>query len=453
MTDDVMESPRPEDRLEVLARALDSGSASQARRLLASLNEAETAHLLESLPPDHRVVLWELIPCEERGEVLLYLSDDLRNRLIGEMETRELVAATAGLDVDDLADLVSDLPSALISEVLRSMDAQDRRRLESVLPYDEDSAGGLMNLDTVTVRADVNLDVVLRYLRLRGHLPTLTDSLFVVDRQEHYLGLLPLGKLLTSDPDLSVAAVMETGFEGIPAKLPAADVSRRFQDHDLVSAPVVNAEGRLLGRITVDDVVDVIRDQADHSIMSMAGLDEEDDAFGPVSEAVRGRVIWLAVNLATAFLASWVIGQFEATLEQVVALAVLMPVVASMGGIAGSQTLTLMVRGLALGRISDATAPWLLRKELAVGLVNGVLWAVVVGIVAMLWFDNGILAVVIGIAMLVNLLFAALSGFLIPLLLRRVGVDPALAGGVLLTTVTDVVGFVAFLGLGTWLLL
>ncbi len=442
-----------QEHLRDLSHALESGAAEQVRRLLHNLHPAEIADILESVPVQKRLLLWELVDPEVRGEVLLHVNDEVRAGLIDEMETGELIQATEGLDTDDLADLLQDLPGTVIHEVIRSLDKQNRARLETVLSYPEDTAGGLMNVDTVTVRADVTLDVVLRYLRLRGSIPEMTDSLFVVDRDDHYLGVLPLTTLLTSDPDLTVAEVMDTSVEGIPADMPAQQVARLFEDRDLVSAPVIDAEGRLLGRITIDDVVDVIRDEADHNMMSMAGLDEEDDIFAPVLPSARRRAVWLGINLLTAFLASWVIGLFEGTLQKVVALAVLMPIVASMGGIAGSQTLTIVIRGLALGQVGESNARWLMLKELAVSVLNGIIWALVVAVIAIAWFQDFRIGIVIGAAMIINLLCAALAGFSIPLVLNRMGIDPALAGGVLLTTVTDVVGFMVFLGLGTWLLL
>ncbi len=442
-----------QEHLRDLSHALESGAAEQVRRLLHNLHPAEIADILESVPVQKRLLLWELVDPEVRGEVLLHVNDEVRAGLIDEMETGELIQATEGLDTDDLADLLQDLPGTVIHEVIRSLDKQNRARLETVLSYPEDTAGGLMNVDTVTVRADVTLDVVLRYLRLRGSIPEMTDSLFVVDRDDHYLGVLPLTRLLTSDPDLTVAEVMDTSVEGIPADMPAQQVARLFEDRDLVSAPVIDAEGRLLGRITIDDVVDVIRDEADHNMMSMAGLDEEDDIFAPVLPSARRRAVWLGINLLTAFLASWVIGLFEGTLQKVVALAVLMPIVASMGGIAGSQTLTIVIRGLALGQVGESNARWLMLKEIAVSVFNGIIWALVVAVIAIAWFQDVRIGIVIGAAMIINLLCAAVAGFSIPLVLNRMGIDPALAGGVLLTTVTDVVGFMVFLGLGTWLLL
>ncbi|MBU1193038.1 MAG: magnesium transporter [Gammaproteobacteria bacterium] len=453
MADANPEQPSTQNRLKMLSDALASGAAGKVRRLVHNLHPAEIGDLLESLPQGPRVILWELVDAEDRGEVLLHVNDEVRTGLIKEMEPGELVAMTEGLDTDDLADLLADLPGAVIHEVLRAMDLQNRHRLEAVLSYSEDTAGGMMNIDTVTVRADVTLDVVLRYLRLRGVIPDLTDSLMVVNRYDKYLGLLPLTTLLTNDPDLTVAEVMDREIEGIPAELADTEVAKIFQDRDLISAPVVDDNGKLLGRITIDDVVDVIRDDADHSLMSMAGLDEEDDIFGPVIPSATRRALWLGINLATAFLASWVIGQFEATLQQVVALAVLMPIVASMGGIAGSQTLTLVIRGLALGQIGKSNSRWLMFKELAVGGLNSILWAVVVAVIATAWFESTSIGLIIGAALIINLICAALAGFSIPILLQRFGIDPALAGSVVLTTITDVVGFMAFLGLGTFYLM
>ena len=440
-------------RLQSFSDALESGRLFNIRQMVNELHSGEIAHLLESLPPNERELVWELVDPEKDGDVLLFVNDDVRAKLIRGMEPAELVAATEGLDTDDLADIIQDLPDIVIREVLHSMGDQDRDRLEAVLSYPEDTAGGLMNVDTVTVRPNVTLDVVLRYLRLRGELPEMTDYLIVVNRNDKYLGLLSISDLLTKDPSLTVGKVMVRDIEPIPANMPATDVAAMFEHRDLISAPVVSEEGGLLGRITIDDVVDVIRDEAEHSIMSMAGLDEEDDIFAPVITSSRRRGIWLGVNLATAFLASWVIGLFDATIEQVVALAVLMPIVASMGGIAGSQTLTLVIRGMALGHIGAANARLILTRELAVGALNGLLWSMVVAVIASLWFGDYRLGFIIAMAMIINLIAAALAGATIPLFMKRIGVDPALSASVVLTTVTDVVGFFSFLGLATVLLI
>jgi magnesium transporter len=310
-----------------------------------------------------------------------------------------------------------------------------------------------MNVDTVTVRASVTLDVVLRYLRVHVDIPETTDKLFVVDRNDVYKGILRLSALLTNDPELLVVDVMDRDVQGIPSDMPDDEVARLFEDRNLISAPVVDGNGRLLGRITIDDVVDVIREDADHSLLSMAGLDEEDDTFAPVLTSARRRAVWLGINLFTAFLASWVIGLFQATLQQVVALAVLMPIVASMGGIAGSQTLIIVIRGLALGQVGSSNARWLMVKELAVSALNGIVWSLVVALLATLWFGDINIGLIIAAALIINLVCAAIAGFIIPFTLTRLKIDPAHAGTVVLTTITDVVGFMVFLGLGTIFLL
>lgn len=445
--------PARTSRLATLKRALEQGTGRQVQRLVNSLHPAEVASLLESLPHAQRDLVWDLVDPELEGDVLVELNDEVRADLIQEMGTEELVAATEGLEVDDLADLLADLPEAVNQQVLRSMDSQDRERLKAVLAYDAETAGGLMNTDTVSVRPDVTLETVLRYLRMRGELPERTDSLYVVNRHDRYLGTLALPRILTEDPDRTVGEVMDAAAEAIAPETPASQVASLFQDHDLLSAPVVGPEGRLLGRITVDDVVDVIRDEADHSVMSMAGLDEDADMFAGVVPSARRRGVWLGINLATAFLAAWVVGLFESTIQNIVALAVLMPIVASMGGVAATQTLTLIVRGLALGQVERANARWLMAKEIAVALLNGLAWATVVAVVALAWFRNWKIAAVIFAAMVINLLAAALAGVVVPLTMKRLGVDPAVAGGVVVTTVTDVVGFASLLGLGTLVLL
>jgi magnesium transporter len=440
-------------RLERLTSALDSGATDQIRKLLTNLRPAEIADLLESLPHGPREILWEQVDSDDRGKTLVHVNDEVRAGLIGEMAIRDLVAATAGLDADDLADLLKDLPAAVVQDVLRAMDLQNRDQLEAVLQYPEDSAGGMMNPDTMTVQSDASIDDVLRDLRQLKDIPGTTDTLIVVDRSDRYLGLLPLTALLTSAPDLLVATIMDSGTNAISATLPDVEVARLFEDHDLISAPVIDDTGKLLGRITIDDVVDVIREDADHSLLSMAGLDEEDDTFAPVIKSARRRGVWLGINLFTALLASWVIGLFQATLEQVVALAVLMPIVASMGGVAGSQTLIIAIRGLALGQIGNSNVRWLMQKELAVTALNGLAWALVVALISGFWFQNRDIGLIIGAALVINLVCAAVAGLSIPFILKHMNIDPAHAGTVLLTTITDVVGFMVFLGLGTLFLL
>jgi magnesium transporter len=436
-------------RLAALRAALEQGSMRHGPRMINSLHPAEIAELIESLPPHKREIVWEFVDPELEGDVLIELNEELRAELIGGMDADELIAATEGMEVDDLADLIGDLPEKLNQRVLQSMDTQDRERLNAVLAFEQDSAGGLMNLDAVTIRPDVTLEVVLRYLRMRAELPDRTDRLFVVNRHDQYLGGLDITRLLTEDPESTVGEVMDSTTEGIDPATPAREVARLFEDRDLVSAAVVNAEGRLLGRITIDDVVDVIREEADHSVLSMAGLDEEDDMFAGVVRSARRRAIWLAVNLATALLAANVVGLFEGTIEKFVALAVLMPIVASMGGIAGSQTLVLIIRGLALGRVEPSNARWLLVREVSVGLLNGLLVAGMIGMVAGVWFSDWRIGTIICAALMINMLAAALAGVGVPLVLKRLGIDPALAGSVILTTFTDCIGFASLLGLGT----
>ena len=441
-------STRKEARLVALREALDSGTLRPAQRMVAAMHPAEIALLLESVPPRQRELVWGMVDPELEGDVLVELNENVRQELIGEMATEELVAAAEGMELDDLADLVGDLPETVTLQVLRSMDQRDRERLRNVLSWPEDSAGGLMNTDTVSVRADVTLEVVLRYLRMRGELPARTDSLFVVDRDDHYLGTIALTRIITGDPEASVGESLDTEAPRIEPETAAHDVAQLFQDRDLVSAAVVGVEGRLLGRITIDDVVDVIRQEAEHSVLSMAGLQDEEDLFAGIVPSTRRRLLWLGINLVTAFLAAAVVKSFEGTIEKVAALAALMPIVASMGGIAGTQTVTLIIRGLALGQVQCDNARWLLFKEIAVGGLNGLLWALVVGVVTVFWFDTWQIAGIIAAAMLINLLAAAAVGVLVPLALRRLDIDPALSAGVIITTFTDCIGFATLLGLG-----
>ncbi len=441
------------NNLGLLRDKLDSGRMRSARIMVNSLHPAEVARLLESLPLKDRAVLWEIVDAEIEGDVLVELAEEVRDGLIEGMGTEDLIAATEGMEVDDLADLLADLPESITREVLQSLDKQDHDRLEQVLAFDEESAGGLMNVDIVTVRPDVTLEVVARYLRLVGDIPDGTDSIFVVSRDNSYIGSLFLSRLLTQDPEEMVANVMSTDIMPIPAHTPSAQVVWEFENRDLLSAPVVDDDFRVLGRITVDDVVDVIRDEAEHSLMSAAGLDEEDDMFAPVVRSATRRALWLGVNLCTAFLAAAVVDQFQTTLDKIVLLAVLMPVVPSMGGVAGIQSLTIITRAIALGQIHRQNAGGILRKELLVGVLNGFGWAIIVAVFTFLWFRDWRIGGIIGAAMIINLVVAALAGYSIPLILKQLRVDPALAGGVVLTTVTDVVGYMAFLGLGAIFLL
>ncbi len=442
-----------QNTLEMLREKLGTGRIRDANRLISSLTSSELARLLESLPPPERALIWQMVDAEQEGDVLVELAEEVRDGLISGMATERLIAATEGMELDDLADLLADLPDAVTQQVLHSMDVQERERLSQVLSYDEDTAGGLMNVDVVMVRPDVTLEVVQRYLRARGDVPDGTDAIYVVDRDNEYLGSLYLSRLLTHELQLTVAEVMSTDSLPIPAHTDSSEVVWEFENRDLLSAPVVDENYRLVGRITVDDILDVIREEAEHSLMSAAGLDEEDDMFAPVVKSARRRALWLGINLATAFLAASVVDMFQTTLDKIVLLAVLMPVVPSMGGVAGIQSVTIITRAMALGQIDKTNAWSILRKEILVGALNGLVWAIVVGLITYLWFHDWRIGGVIAGAMIINLLIAAAAGFAIPLVLKRLKIDPAIAGGVVITTITDVVGYMAFLGLGAIFLL
>ena len=437
------------EHLRVLTEALESGSFVQVRRMLNLLPAPAIAHLLESSPAKTRDLLWKLVEKDIEGEVLNYLNDDIQSDILTKLSPEEVVDLTEGLDTDDLADILQNLPEQVIYQVLQAMDDQDRKRLETVLSYPEDSAGGLLNTDTITVRRSHTLDVVLRYLRRHDEIPKMTDNVLVVDRDDVLVGILALRKLLVSDPWLTVEDVMLSDFDAIPVTMGQKEVAQLFERMDWISSPVVDEHGKLLGRITIDDIVDVIREESDHSIKSMAGLGDEEDTFAPVFKTTRRRALWLAINLLTCFLASSVIDQFSATIDKVVALAALMTVVASMGGVAGNQTLTLVIRSMALGQIGKGNALWLMNRELMVGMLNSLMLALIAGLTAVWWFGDTTLGLIFGGALIINLVTAALSGALLPLILKSLKIDPALAGSVVLTTITDVTGFLSFLGLAT----
>lgn len=441
-----------EDRLNRLSDAIQSGSLLKLQGMINAMHPAEIAHLLESSPPSRRSFLWELIDSSNEGETLIELGEEVRASLVEDMGSGELVAAVKNLDVDDVADFLQSLPATLIDQTLAGMSRQQRERVEAVLAYDEDTAGGMMDTQVITTRANVTVDVVLRYLRMQEQLPSHTDTLIIIDKYEKYIGILPINDLLTSQPEQNIQEIIDDQHPAIPADMPSSEVASLFEDRNLISAPVVDDNGKLLGRITIDDVVDVIRDEAEHSMMGMAGLNEEEDLFAPILSSVKRRALWLGTNLLTAFLAAWVIKQFSSTLESAIALVVLMSIVPSMGGIAGSQTLTLVIRGLALGQIGKSNTHSLIVKELFLGLMNGLLWAIVVFAISVLAFNDTGIGIIVAIAMLLNLLAAPLAGVILPIILQKLGVDPALAGSVLLTTITDVVGYAAVLGLATLLL-
>ena len=454
--DTVAPEPAPREgisQLEAVRHALELGKLKRVGKLLHQIHPAKVAGLLEALPPAERSEAWSMVETERAGRVLAYLHDEISAALAQQLDLEDLISAVEHLELDDLVDLIQTLPHELGSRLVHATAGARREQLESMLSYPEESAGGLMNADVIEVRADVPAGTVLRYLRLLETLPPQTDMLMVVDRSGRYQGALRLAALVTANLETTVADLMHTDLAGIPVDTPSRDVALLFQDLDLLSAPVVDDQQRLLGRITVDDVVDLIREESDRTVMQMAGLDDEADMFAPVLVSSKRRAVWLGINLITAFLAAWVIGQFQGTLEQLVALAVLMPIVASMGGIAGSQTLTLVIRGLALKQVQRGNIRVLLNREVGVSVINGLLWALVVAALSVVWFGDWGIGGVIAVAILINLLCAALAGLAIPLVLERMGIDPALAGSVILTTVTDVVGFFAFLGLATVLLI
>lgn len=439
-----------QEQISDVIRLHGTGSLDEARFLLASMRPPELAVLLESTPPHVRRVLWELIDEEDSTRTLQYLHDDVLGDFLEDMEPEDLVAVADELDTDDFADILQKLPDTISSQVLASLDASDRARVETVLSFPEDTAGGLMDTDTITVRPRHSMEIVLRYLRLKKEVPQTTDALIVTNSRDEYVGMLPLTTLLTSDPSVTVREVMNSEAAALPHDMPDTEVARLFTELDLVSAAVVDDDGKLIGRITIDDVVDVIIEDADEAVLAPAGLDNEGDTFAPIMKAARRRATWLTINLLTAFLAASVINIFEETIAKVVALAVLMPIVASMGGIAGTQTLTLVIRGLAMGQIGRANLMLLLNREFLLAVVNGLLMAVVVAVVAAVAFGDTVLGWVIALAMVINLVVAAVSGSLLPNILMALRIDPAIAGGVVLTTITDVAGFFVFLGLATW---
>ena len=439
-----------QQHFEEVLEGISRSSAADIKVLLASLRPSEVAGVLEANTPATRRIIWGLVDEEVQNQSLQYMQDDVRAEFLEAMDTAQLVAVADDLDTDDFADILQQLPTTITDQVLENLDSRDRARVESVLSYPEDSAGGLMNTDTITVRPRHAVELVLRYLRLRRDLPATTDALIVVNSRDEYLGMLPLTKLLTADATVTVREIMNTDEPAVHVGEADTEVAKLFSERDLISAPVVDDNGFLLGRITIDDVVDVIIEDAEEALLAPAGLVVDEDTFAPVRRAVRRRAIWLRINLVTALMAAAVISLFEDTIVKVVALAVLMPVVASMGGIAGTQTLTLVIRGQATGQLGRNNMLWMLNREFVIAALNGMLWATIVALGASYFFDDPKLGLVIAVAMVATILIAAVAGSLLPSLLRRMDVDPAIAGGVVLTTITDVAGFFIFLSLASW---
>jgi len=422
-------------------------SINQIRRLLSGMHPSEVAHSIESLPPKERKFLWSLIDTQDEGEIIAELHDEIQQELISEISAEELITILGDLELDEIVDILQVLPDRKTENILSAMSMRDRKRIREALEYPEDSAGGLMNTDIISVRPKHNLEVVMRYLRAQRELPKNTDQIFVVSRENKFLGSLPISTIIVSDPNLNVRELMETETQPLLVDLNDKDVSRLFEQNDWVSAPVIDKESNLIGRITIDDVVDVIMEDADQNFLGMAGVAE--DTFAPPARAAKSRILWLSINLLTAFIASMTISLFQATIDQIVYLAILMPIVASMGGVAGTQTLTIMIRGLTLQQINHSNLQWLYKREIAVSIVNGILLSILVGGITYFWFKDIIIATLICVAMIVNLVFSAIAGIFIPIILRKFNQDPAIAGSVVVTTVTDVIGFFSFLGLAT----
>ena len=443
-----------EKNLTQLLHDLEKERSIGIRSKLSSLSPYEIARLLEAMEPRNREILWRMVDQEDEGEVLKELVEDIRQNFINEMDTNQIIAATQDLELDDLADILIDLPDQITDEVIRALDRQDQIRLESVISYGEDTAGGLTNPNILSIRRGLNIKGLIRYLRSLEKLPENTNYIYVINRSNEYIGSVKLVDLFTEDADTSIEEIMDSEITPISASSSADQVITTFQNLDLISLPVVDKKNRLLGEITVDDVVDIIQDQANSEIFNMAGLDDEDDIFAPVLISSKRRAVWLGANLFTAFVVASAVSLFQSTIDQIVILAVLMPIVASMGGVAGNQTLILVIRGIAMGKIQRSNALRLLSKEIMVSLVNGFFWAIIVSFFAVLIFQTSWeIGIIVGASMLLNIFASAIAGVTIPFVLKRVGIDPALASGVMMTTLTDVLGFVTFLGLATLFLL
>nr|WP_144959939.1 magnesium transporter [Pseudomonas oryzihabitans] len=442
-----------EDRAPVSPADIPEEGLEELRARLDELHPADVAFILEALPQEDRLTVWGLVKTERDGEILLEVSDAVRETLIADMDDQEILAVAGQLDADELADLAPDLPRDVVHELMEALDAQQRERVRSALSYEEDQVGALMDFEMVTIRDDVALEVVLRYLRRLKELPDHTDKLFVVDNDSILKGVLPIKRLLVNDPEKLVVEVMAKEAVAFHPDGDAYDAAQAFERYDLVSAPVVDKNGKLIGRLTIDEMVDLIREESESEVLNMAGLREDEDVFASVWKSVGNRWTWLATNLITAFIASRVIGLFEGSIEKLVALAALMPIVAGIGGNSGNQAITMIVRAMALGQISVTSTARLLRKEMGVALCNGVIWGGVIGLVAFYLYSSWSLGLVMMGAMTLNLLLAAFMGVLIPMTLQRFGRDPAMGSSVLITAVTDSGGFFIFLGLATLFLM
>ncbi|URQ71176.1 magnesium transporter [SAR86 cluster bacterium] len=422
-------------------------SLNQISLQLQEMRPSEIAHSIESLPPKERRLIWSLLDTSTEGEILAELHDEIQQELIAEIKSDELVEIISDLEIDELVDILQNLPKVKVESVLSKIARRDSERIRTVLEYSEDSAGGLLNTDVISVRPRHSLEVVMRYLRSKKELPNNTDKIFVVSRDDKYLGELPVSKLLVSEPRLTVRELMETEVKPIAADINDKEVAKLFEQNDWVSAPVVDEEMKLLGRITVDDVVDVIIEDADQNLIGLAGIAE--DTFAPPGRAAKSRALWLSINLLTAFIAAATINLFQTTIDKFVYLAVLMPIVASMGGVAATQTLTIVIRGLSLEQIKSSNLNWLFKRELIVSILNGIFLSILISIVTYFWFQELLISILICAAIVINLISSVIAGIFVPIILNKLNQDPAIAGSVVVTTVTDVIGFFSFLGLAT----
>ena len=442
-----MEIKENKENLKIILDDSSNLSLNQIRRLLNDMSPSEIAHALESSPPKQRSIIFSLLETEEEGDVLFELGEEIQQDLISNISNEELTEAVKELELDEIVDILQNLPEERMKKILSNMSKVDRQRIEMGLTYPENTAGGLLNTDVISVRPNNSIKEVLSYLRDQKKLPENTDKIFVVNNDNNYLGEIPVSKIITTDPVMNVREIMETDMPAIDVNLEDKDVATIFERNNLISSAVINHKGQLIGRITIDDVVDVIREDADQNLLGMAGVAE--DTFAPPGRAAKSRVFWLAMNLVTAFIAASTINIFQDVIDKIVYLAVLMPIVASMGGVAATQTLTIVLRGLTLEQINTSNIKWLFKRELAVSIINGIVLSTLVAISTYLWFQDYTLAVLIASALVINLISSVIAGILVPLILRKLNQDPAIGGSVVVTTVTDVVGFFSFLGLAT----
>ena len=442
-----MDNFESKNNLETIIDESLNLSLNQIRRLLNKMSSSEIAHALESSPPKQRNLLFSLLKTEEEGDVLFELGEEIQQDLISSISNEELAEAVKELELDEIVDILQNLPEERMKKILSGMSQIDRKRIEVGLTFPENTAGGLLNTDVISVRPENSIEVVTNYLRGQKKLPENTDKIFVVNNENEYLGELTISNIITSNPSMVVREIMETSSMPLNVNMVDKDVATTFERNDLISSAVVDDNGKLIGRITIDDVLDVIREDADQNLLGMAGVAE--DTFAPPGRAAKSRVFWLSMNLVTAFIAASAINLFQDALDKIVYLAVLMPIVASMGGVAATQTLTIVLRGLTLEQINTSNIRWLFKRELAVSIINGIILSILVGTSTYLWFQDKMLAILISCALVINLVSSVIAGILVPLVLRKFNQDPAIGGSVVVTTFTDVIGFISFLGLAT----